>query len=161
VLRTASSISYTSLPRYEEVAPSQSRNRAGSLPTRSRSIIKQQPIDERSTLLPLSIAKEPNDINSEIAKSNALPDGLVKRSRSQKLKQAMGFVDTRSQPVVQTQPVVPRPWALQPAYSAYIQMDNTGNSWGTLDALIDKLTTNAPPRDPIRESIRRTLAGPS
>jgi son of sevenless-like protein len=150
-----SSTSTASLPQYQEVALSQNRERAGSLPTRSRSF-KQRSItvDEPHQSKP----REPGDV-SEIARlaTNGLSDGLVKRSRSQKLKQAMGFADNCSQPAVESQPIIP--WALQNAYPDQVQTDSNGNIWGTLDALVDKLLTDAPPRDPIRESIHRIPQG--
>jgi len=150
--RTVSSSSISSLPQYQDVFPSESytRDRAGSLPVRSQSY-KQRSItmDERPKLPRLSTSKEPSD-KSGVSKSarpttDGSPDGLVKRSRSQKLKQVMGFADNRSQPAVQPQSVMP--WALQ---KAQVQTDSNGNVWGTLDALVDKLLTDAPPRDPIQ-----------
>ena len=108
----------------------------------------------------LSAAKEPDDKNvAQISKSgsNSFPDGLVKRSRSQRLKHAIGFVDNRSPPATRQQPVTSVPWALQPMHSDPVQIDGNGNIWGTLDGLIDKLTTEAPARDQIRESGHKIL----
>lgn len=142
VPRTASSNAL----RYQEVPLSQNPDHPKSPPNHSRSFIKQQPIpvDERPMLPRLSTAKEPNYTNGESARTG-LPDGLVKRSRSQKLKRAVGLVDPRSQPTVHPQPVVP--WALQPAYPDQIRTDASGNIWGTLDVLVDKLTTDTPQKD--------------
>jgi son of sevenless-like protein len=64
----------------------------------------------------------------------------------------MGFVDTRSR-TVEPPPAVP--WALQPAYPAEIVTDRNGVIWGTLDALVNKLTTGGLIKDPISGLTRR------
>ena len=160
--RTVSSSSISSLPQYQDVFPSYTRDRAGSVPVRSQSL-KQRSIimDEHPKLPRISMSREPSEKSSisEIARpaTDGSPDGLVKRSRSQKLKHVMGFTDNRSQPVVQPQSILP--WALRKPYQDQVETDSNGNVWGTLDALVDKLLTDAPPRDPVRESIHRIHLG--
>jgi hypothetical protein len=102
------------------------------------------------------MSKESSDTSDVPKIASTADDGssdiLVKRSRSQKLKQAMGFVDTRSRPA---EPQSAVPWALQPAYPEEIVTDSNGIIWGSLDALVNKLTTGGLTRDPISGFTRR------
>jgi son of sevenless-like protein len=122
--------------------PSRGRDRAGSLPTHISKLKRPSTADSPS---PSKLTALSEDVY-HISHGTASVDVLMKRSRSQKWKQVMGLDDSLHD--VLPRPVLP--WYLEPTFADELEAAPDGTiRWGTLDALVEKLTRDIPIRDPI------------
>lgn len=136
-------------PPAKEDVPHQCRSRAGSLPIRNkRSVIGEDghAITRLSSLAELNGTRELYNVTSTTNGATGSLDVVVQRSRSQKWKQVMGIDEW---PIVVTSATA---WYLQPKYSDQLELSPDGHiRWGSLEALVERLTLHVPSRGPSGE----------
>ncbi|RDB29470.1 Cell division control protein 25 [Hypsizygus marmoreus] len=137
----------------EKEAPVQTRGRAGSVPPRSGSVKRHaRLIDDPSLthrLFPLHESTSSGEMSDPAVPSKSRTtslEGFVKRTRSQRVKASLGLDDTPSKKPIQAQA-----WYLKPLYANQLELDNEGHvRSGTLDALVEKLTSETDAIDTIK-----------
>lgn len=134
-------------PSQEDPPP---RGRAGSLPIRTA---KRRPafMEDHSSSGRLVTLHESGSSGEVVSipgnMSSSSLEGIVKRTRSQRLKASIGL-----ESIPAPKPVHVRAWYLKPIYADQLETDNEGHvRYGTLNALVEKLTSDMSTLDPISE----------
>lgn len=147
-------------PTQDEIPQSgRGRDRAGSLPTHIPNERRPSTAEEKPSRPRLSVLPEFRDSDGVYHISHGDVSGSIdlsalKRTRSQKWKQVMGVDDALND--VPVRPALP--WYLQPKLAGDLALGPDGTIvWGTLEALIEKLTCDVPIRDPASTPFTRSL----
>ncbi|KAG5645359.1 hypothetical protein DXG03_006421 [Asterophora parasitica] len=140
VLQTPYTSSYYNKPSYfHDEPPPQTRHRAGTLPLPiAPGISKRRDNHLSASARPSfesSNSVETSEPSSAISKSRSALEGLIRRTKSQRIKG----------PVVEEElPRPVQPWYMKPVFAEELDVDSEGNVlYGTLRALVEKLTCEA------------------
>ncbi|GLB35754.1 putative guanine nucleotide exchange factor for Ras-like GTPases; N-terminal motif containing protein [Lyophyllum shimeji] len=120
----------------------QTRNRAGTLPITAANAKRRDDRPPPTRLRPLHESNNSTEVvDFPISRSKNPIEGLIKRTRSQRLKPSIGLDESPPPRPIQA-------WYLKPLYSDQLDVDAEGHiRYGTLQGLVEKLTCEDKPLD--------------